>query len=729
MFDSADIEAKDRAEILKLGIVGFATAIIFVMWVTAGISIYNSQDDALADMNSNASNLTLAFDDELTHSLDTIAGTMDAVANRMRAKGSDMDINTWAREFPIVTGPVIEGTIIAPNGMVVSGTSAPNMRPIDLSDREHFRIQRDSRIIGLYIGKPVQARTYFGQLVIPISKRVESTDGRFLGVLVFLVSPAKLTSLSQSINLGNEGMISLVGMDSIIRARFSIKSPEGLEGVAGSIARGASLGFNPGIRQGSYVVQGTVDHVTRLFSYRRVTNYPLFVIVGLGYDEGLVSWWRNTKSILILTIAASVLIFGFALYLIREIGIRAMRDLELADERRSLQAANTELIASETRAVHAETLLADAINCISEAFVIYDKDDRLVLCNDTYRQLYPLSTQYMLPGIKFEELLRHGLALGEYKDAIGREEQWLAERLLRHQQASGLVEQNRSDGRHIMVIDRRMKSGGIAGLRIDVTNLVETREALQKALVKAEAVNQAKTLFLANMSHELRTPLNAVIGFSQIIRDQTLGPAGVPAYAEYAKDIYDSGEHLLEIINNVLDAARVEVNKFDLKEETVEIGELVQSALQMVRVQAGKKSIALEQRLPEEPIGLRAEGLRLRQILINLLANAVKFTPEGGHVILSFDVSPAAAVFSVADTGIGMSPDEIAVATEPFRQIENAMIKRHEGVGLGLSLAKHMTEMHGGRLEIESERGVGTTVRIVLPPERILHAPRASAAA
>jgi signal transduction histidine kinase len=146
-------------------------------------------------------------------------------------------------------------------------------------------------------------------------------------------------------------------------------------------------------------------------------------------------------------------------------------------------------------------------------------------------------------------------------------------------------------------------------------------------------------------------------------------------------------------------------------------------------VQAGKKSIALEIRLPEEPAGLRADTLRLRQILINLLANAVKFTPEGGRVTLSFTASPTAAVFAVADTGIGMSPDEITVATEPFRQIENAMVKRHEGVGLGLSLAKHMTEMHGGKLEIESEKGVGTTVRVVFPAERILRAPKASAAA
>jgi signal transduction histidine kinase len=285
------------------------------------------------------------------------------------------------------------------------------------------------------------------------------------------------------------------------------------------------------------------------------------------------------------------------------------------------------------------------------------------------------------------------------------------------------------DGRHILVMDRRMKSGGIAGLRIDVTNLVQTREALQKALTRAEAVNEAKTLFLANMSHELRTPLNAIIGFSQLIRDQMLGPAGVPAYAEYAKDIHDAGAHLLEIISNVLDASRIEAGKFDLKEETLEIGGLVRSAMLAVRMQAGNKSLALELRLPEKPVGLRADALRLRQILINLLANAVKFTPEGGRVTLSFEASPAAAVFAVADTGIGMSPNEIAAATEPFRQIENPLVKRHEGVGLGLSLSKHMTEMHGGTLEIESKKGVGTTVRVVLPAERVLYTPRGSAAA
>jgi signal transduction histidine kinase len=165
-----------------------------------------------------------------------------------------------------------------------------------------------------------------------------------------------------------------------------------------------------------------------------------------------------------------------------------------------------------------------------------------------------------------------------------------------------------------------------------------------------------------------------------------------------------------------------------MKEETVEIGDLVRRTMQAVALQADKKLIALETHLPEEPVGLRADPLRLRQILINLLANAIKFTPDGGHVTLSFEASPAAAVFAVVDTGIGMSRDEIALATEPFQQIENSLVKRHEGVGLGLSLAKNMTEMHGGTLEIASEKEIGTTVRVILPAERILHVPKASAA-
>jgi signal transduction histidine kinase len=734
MPNAFNINLRRRAKVLKFRIEVIAAVIILVMWMAVGVSIYYSRETALADMRANAANLAFAFGDEVKHTLDMVSTSMNAVANRMRAKGANMNIYAWSREIPIMTGPVMEGGIITPSGVLISSTESPSQKPVDMSDRDYFRIQLDGKFKGLFIGAPINSRITH-KILIPISERVETKDGRFVGVLVVVLSPTQLTTLYKSINLGESGIISLVGLDKIILARFGKNSPDGMNGIGQSTGNRVPI-LAATNAPGFYASTSAIDHITRLYSFLRVADYPLVVSVGLGYDEGLASWRMNAKTILVLAAAATLLLGGLTLYLTREIDRRKSRDIELANERAKLQAANTglqaantELTASKERAEKAENLLADAVNCITEAFVVYDKDDRFVLCNEAFKRLFPRSIQQMVPGISFEQGLRHSVASGEVKDAIGQEEQWLAQRIHWHQQASDVVQQNLSDGRHVMVVDRRMKSGGIAGLRIDITDLVRTKEALQKALAEAKAVNQAKTQFLANMSHELRTPLNAVIGFSEIISNQTLGPAGVPAYAEYAKDIHDSGEHLLEIINNVLDASRIEIGKLDPEEETVEIGELAQSAINMVRVQAAKKSIMIETRLPEAPNGLRADPLRLRQILINLLANAVKFTPEGGRVTLSFEASSAAAVFAVSDTGIGMSPDEIAVATEPFRQIENTLVKRHEGVGLGLSLAKHMTEMHGGTLEIESEKGVGTTVRVVLPADRILHAPKASAAA
>ena len=546
------------------------------MWVAVGVSVYSSREATLEDMKSDASNLTLAFDDELTHSLDTVAGTMDAVANRMRRPGSDMNIHEWAQEIPIATGPVIEGTIIGPNGMVVSGTRAPDLKSVDLSDRQHFRIQRDGKFKGLFIGKPVQARTYFDQLVIPISKRVETKDGRFLGVLVLLVSPAKLTSLNKSVNLGELGMISLVGLDAIIRARFSKNSPDGLDGVGQSIARGPGLGFNPENSQGSYIVEGTVDHITRLYSYRRVANYPMVVIVGLGYDEGLALWWKNTKSILVLSAVATFLIFGFALYLMREIGLRAKRDLELADEHDKLQATNAEL----------------------------------------------------------------------------------------------------TDERH--------------KLQAANAELVESKD-------RAGAANRAKSFFLANMSHELRTPLNAILGFSQIIKDQVMGPVGKPVYAEYAKDIHGSGEHLLKLINVVLDMAKIEAGKTELDDETLDPAAIVGASIMELRVQAAGKGIALEADIPPGMPFIRGDEMRLREVLINLLSNAVKST-ETGHVTVSaaFDAAQGFC-FTVADTGIGMSPGELAQALEPSARSRTVQqeIRRHRPRP---ALAQRLVELHGGRL-------------------------------
>jgi len=470
------------------------------------------------------------------------------------------------------------------------------------------------------------------------------------------------------------------------------------------------------------VRESAVDHVKRIIGNRRVPGYPHIVGSGLDLDQELAKANADAKILLGLVGLATLLLAWLVIYLMRGINRRMAREI-------ARDAVNIDLRESKELVQQTKDLLTDAVDCISEPFTIYDKDDRLVLCNEAFRQLFPHPDHPIIYGMSFEELLRDSMAQGIFKGAIDNEDQWIAERNRVHRQARGSVEVALSDGRHLLATNRRMKSGGIAGLRTDVTDLVQTKEALQKALAKAEAANNAKTLFLANMSHELRTPLNAILGFSQMIRDQMRGPVNPPVYADYAKDINSAGNHLLEIINNVLDISRIEVGKFDLKEEPVEIDELVQSAMLAVRVQAGKKMLALNLRLPKEPVTVRADRQSLRQILINLLINAVKFTPNGGRVMISFEATPTAAIFAVADTGIGMSPEEIAVATEPFHQIGNTLVKDYEGLGLGLSLAKQMTELHGGTLEIESEKGAGTTVRVVLPAERVLHAPGTSAAA
>jgi hypothetical protein len=220
-------DPRDNTQSIKLGIAAIVAVMILVIWAAVAISIYFSREAALEDMKSNATNLAFAFDDEVTHILDNSVRTMDAVAGRMRAKGSDMNIYAWSREFPIATGPIIEGGIIAPNGMLVSSTNAPNLKPIDMNDHEDVRIQLDGKYEGIFIGKPVNSRTV-DQMVIPITKRVETKNGRLVGIMGFLLSPARLTQLHKSINLGEQGTITLVGLDNIVRARFRKDSPDGL---------------------------------------------------------------------------------------------------------------------------------------------------------------------------------------------------------------------------------------------------------------------------------------------------------------------------------------------------------------------------------------------------------------------------------------------------------------------------------------------------------------------
>ncbi len=250
-------------------------------------------------------------------------------------------------------------------------------------------------------------------------------------------------------------------------------------------------------------------------------------------------------------------------------------------------------------------------------------------------------------------------------------------------------------------------------------------EDLAVARDQAEDANRTKSKFLANMSHELRTPLNAIIGFAELIGGEMFGPVGNDSYREYAIDIRESGRHLLGLITDILDLSKFQSGSDELHEENIEIAEIVRSVRWLITARARDGKVELVTKLADDLPMLCADSLKLKQILINLLSNAIKFADTGGKVTLKAWCSANGGyVFQVIDTGIGIALEDIPKTLLPFQQIDNRLNRKYEGTGLGLPLAKSLAEMHGGSLDLQSQVGVGTTVTVRFPAERIIHSPR-----
>ncbi len=382
----------------------------------------------------------------------------------------------------------------------------------------------------------------------------------------------------------------------------------------------------------------------------------------------------------------------------------------------------TRLTRVERAAADTRERFMSAIDARSEGISFWDPDGHLRFFNSAFLELSPGSEAYLHEGTHFDEYVRGSVYNGAINDAVGREEEWIAERIARRAAAPSTFEVRRGD-RSLQATEFRTADGWILHTAYDITEVKMREAALRQAVADAEIANRAKLEFLAVMSHELRTPLNAIIGFSDVIRNQVLGEE-MDTYARYADHIHESGTHLLALITDLLDVARIEAGRLELEESEFSLLQLTEECLRMLRVRADDKDVVLNLDVSDPSVGLRADRRAVKQIILNLLSNAIKFTEAGGRVRVRFAVEDDTGVaMSVADTGIGIPLDQQEAIFRPFEQLENAHTRRHDGTGLGLFITRNLVEAHGGKIRLESEIGVGTTVTVVFTDDRLVEIP------
>jgi two-component system cell cycle sensor histidine kinase PleC len=388
----------------------------------------------------------------------------------------------------------------------------------------------------------------------------------------------------------------------------------------------------------------------------------------------------------------------------------------------------------------AELRLMDAVENISEAFVLWDADNRLVLCNSKYQQFHSLPASVCVPGTAYEDVVRSakepairkriGLSKGDKSEGRSSEVQL-------------------ADRRWLQINERRTKDGGFVSVGTDISELKMQEERLllserelmmtvrdlqkerlladqqaqrlaeladkyAREKTRAEAANRSKSEFLANMSHELRTPLNAIIGFSEIMQAQMFGPMGSEKYSEYANDIHRSGQFLLDVINDILDMSKIEAGRMQMEPEMLHLDGLLDEVMRLVGPRAYEGRVAVERAVPAG-LTLFADKRAMKQVMINLMSNAVKFTPEGGKVIIKATKTEGAVAISIQTRASAFRQRDIQKLGRPFEQVENQFTKSRGGSGLGLAISRSLVELHQGTLDIASVVGKGTTVTVTLP--------------
>ncbi|HEY1798069.1 MAG TPA: ATP-binding protein [Stellaceae bacterium] len=705
----ADVERRFGSG-LRLSLVG--TVVVAGIMLAAAVAIWNGHDEAIARSRREEGNLGIVLAAQSARSLQAVDLVMQETAALVRRSGSSTRAEFRERLGTEATHNFLADrvralpqayaiSVIDDTGKVNASSRVWPTPDIETADRDFYAYFREHDAHRLYVGEPV-VNKLTGAWVLTLTRRLDAPDGSFLGIVLGVVEVRYFEEFYRTIAINPGESMALFRRDGTMLVRYPLR-----ENAIDRRLPPQSEWFKRITEENgaTYRSLSYLDGIPRIVSIHPVGDFPIVSAVAMEESTVLSDWRRQSAWMLLGALAAAI---GFAL-LFRALARQSWR---LERQAKDLERAAAALGNSEAR-------FRDFATTSSDWLWETDAGHRFTYHSDNIRAFGQNPSK---------RLGRTRMELAA--DLATEAEKWAEHRAVldRHEPFRDFVYKRKvgNDPEAFISVSGKPIFGadghflGYRGTVRDITREMANERTLVAAKSAAEAANLAKSQFLANMSHELRTPLNAVIGFSEMMLHGLAGVL-VPQQQEYSRLIRQSGQHLLNVINEILDLARVDAGKLELREEAhVDPRQVIDSCIRLVNARANCEmpclAVDIEDPVPE----LTVDPTRLTQILLNLLSNAAKFTPRGGMVRVALrGCADGGVEFEVADTGIGMTVAEVQTALEPFGQIDSTHARQHEGTGLGLPLARRLAELHGGTLTVRSEKGQGTTVAVTLPPSRV----------